>query len=166
YLSFYSHHMRQPEIADYLTRVVQPQLESVNGVAQAAILGSPFAMRIWLAPNRLVAYHLTPTQVVDAIAANNYIAAVGRTKSRHVAINVNAQTGLHTVRQFKRLIVLQSGHQLVRLGELGRVELGDENDNGRFIFDGRRAVAIAIDTAPDRQPAHGGDGYSQADFPR
>lgn len=152
YLSFYSHHMTQPEIADYLTRVVQPQLESVNGIAQASILGSPFAMRIWLDPNRLAAYHLTPAQVVDAIAANNYIAAVGRTKSRHIAINVNAETGLHTVRQFERLVVLQSGHELVRLGELGRVQLSAENDNGRFIFDGRRAVAIAINTAPNANP--------------
>ncbi len=152
YLSFYSHHMTQPEIADYLMRVVQPELESVNGVAAASILGSPFAMRIWLDPDRLAAYHLTPLQVVDAIAANNYIAAVGRTKSRHIAINVNAETGLHTVRQFRRLVVFQSGHELVRLGELGQVQLSAENDNGRFIFDGRRAVAIAINTAPNANP--------------
>lgn len=152
YISFYSHHMSQPEIADYLTRVVQPQLESVNGVAEASILGSPFAMRIWLDPNRLAAYHLSPSQVVAAITANNYIAAVGRTKSRHIAIDVNAATGLHTVRAFKRLVVFQSGHELVRLGELGRVTLSAENDNGRFLFDGRPAVALAIDTAPNANP--------------
>ncbi len=152
YLSFYSHEMTQPAIADYLTRVVDPQLESVNGVASASILGSPFAMRIWLNPDRLMAYHLTPAQVVAAIASNNFIAAVGRTKSRDIAINVNAATGLHSVRQFKRLVVFQSGHALVRLGQLGRVELGAENDNGQFIFDGREAVAIAINTAPNANP--------------
>ena len=152
YLSFYSHEMSIPAIADYLTRVVEPELESVNGVASAQIMGYPFAMRIWLNPYRLAAYHLTPAAVVQAIVNNNYIAAVGRTKSHHIAININAETGLHSARAFRRLVVAHQGHALIRLGDLGRVALGAENYNGRFLFDGRSAVAIAINTAPNANP--------------
>ncbi len=81
YLSFSSDILQQNEITDYLVRVVQPRLSALEGVQRAEILGArTFAMRVWLKPDKLAALNVSPVQVRQALAANNYLAAVGRTK--------------------------------------------------------------------------------------
>ena len=152
YLSFYSKTFSRPAIADYLTRVVVPKLQSVSGVAQADILGSAFAMRIWLDPKKLAAYGITPQQVAQAIRNNNYIAAVGQTESPYVAINVNARTDLHSAEEFRNLVVATHGNSLIRLGQLGEVNLGAERYGTEFYFHGKPAVAISINTTPTAYP--------------
>ncbi len=158
YISFYSKTFSRPAIADYLTRVVVPKLQSVPGVAQANILGSAFAMRIWLDPRKLAAYGITPQQVTQAIQNNNFIAAVGQTKGPYVAINVNARTDLHTAREFRNLVVATHNDSLIRLGQLGKVDLGAASYGTEFFFGGKPAVAIAIDTTPTANPLSVADG--------
>ncbi|MGD8449145.1 MAG: efflux RND transporter permease subunit, partial [Desulfobacterales bacterium] len=76
YLSFTSDVLMQNEITDYLVRVVQPRLSAVEGVQRAQILGGrTFAMRIWLKPDRMAAFNISPVQVRRALTANNYLAA-------------------------------------------------------------------------------------------
>ena len=73
YLSFNSKVMTASQITDYLTRVVQPRLQTINGVANAQILGGQtFAMRIWLNPDKMAALGVTPLDVRNALAANNF----------------------------------------------------------------------------------------------
>lgn len=158
YLSFYSNILKGPQIADYLSRVVVPKLQSVPGVAGADILGSAFAMRVWLDPRKLAAHHITPEQVATAIQNNNYIAAVGQTKGPYVSINVNARTDLHTAAQFNNMVVARDGDSLIRIRNLGHVELGAENYDTQFFFDGRPAVAIAVTPAPTANPLSVADG--------
>ena len=79
YLSFTSDMLQQNEITDYLVRVVQPRLSALEGVQRADILGArTFAMRIWLKPERMAALNISPVQVRQALAANNFLAAVGQ----------------------------------------------------------------------------------------
>ena len=95
YLSFTSDVLKQNEITDYLVRIVQPRLSAVEGVQRADILGArTFAMRIWLKPERMAAFNISPVQVRQALAANNYLAAVGRTKGSLVQVNLTANTDL------------------------------------------------------------------------
>ena len=80
YLMFSSDVLDSNQITDYLYRVVQPKLNAVSGVQSAQIVGGRiFAMRIWLKPDRLAAYGLSPTQVWQALATNNFLSAVGST---------------------------------------------------------------------------------------
>ena len=73
YLSFNSKVMTASQITDYLTRVVQPRLQTIDGVANAQILGGQtFAMRIWLNPDKMAALGVTPLDVRNALAANNF----------------------------------------------------------------------------------------------
>ncbi len=75
YLSFTSDILRQNQITDYLFRVVQPRLSAIAGVQRADILGGrTFAMRIWLKPDRMAAFNISPVQVRQALAANNCLA--------------------------------------------------------------------------------------------
>jgi multidrug efflux pump len=93
YLSFYSEDLDQNQITDYLTRVVQPRLSSIPGVQRADILGGRvFAMRIWLKPDKLASLNLPPAEVHAALQANNYLAAVGKTKGSMIAVNLVANT--------------------------------------------------------------------------
>ncbi len=83
YLSFSSDILKQNEITDYLVRVVQPRLSAIAGVQRADILGArTFAMRIWLKPDLMAALNVSPAQVRQALAANNFLAALGHEQGR------------------------------------------------------------------------------------
>ena len=150
YMSFNSKTRPANKITDYLVRVVQPKLESVAGVRNAAILGGRnFAMRIWLDPARMYALGITPIDVQQALVANNYQAAVGKTKGDAISINLNAATDLHTEGEFRELVVTERDGTIVRLRDIATVVLGAENYDTSVAFQGEYATFIAIDTLPN-----------------
>jgi len=150
YLSFTSDVLKQNEITDYLVRTVQPQLSALEGVQRADILGArTFAMRIWLKPDRMAAYNISPVQVRQALAANNFLAAVGQTKGSLVQVNLIANTDLRSVDEFKRLAVRQEGGAIVRLKDIADVELGAENYDAQVRFSGQTAVFMGIWALPN-----------------
>src|SRR4029077_1229429 len=106
YLGFSSADLDPNQITDYLTRVVQPKLSAISGVQRADILGArTFAMRIWLKPELMAAWNISPTAVRDALAANNYLAAVGATKGSMITVNLVANTDLRSPDEFKNLVI-------------------------------------------------------------
>jgi multidrug efflux pump len=150
YLSFASDILSQAEITDYLTRVVQPRLAAVAGVQRADILGArTFAMRIWLKPDRMAALNISPLQVRQALAANNYLAAVGSTKGALVQVNLTANTDLHSVGEFKRLVIRQQNDTTVRLEDIADVVLGAEDYDTEVRYTGQTAVFMGIFPLPN-----------------
>ncbi len=149
YLSFSSEQLDSNQITDYLTRVVQPKLSAISGVQSAQVLGAHvFAMRIWLKPDRLAAYGISPSQVSQALAANNALAAVGATKGSLISINLNAATDLHTADEFRQLVVKQAKGAIIRLGDVADVELGSESYDTEVRFNGQSATFIGINILP------------------
>ncbi len=145
YLSFSSKVLQQNEITDYLVRVVQPRLSAVEGVQRADILGGrTFAMRIWLKPDRMAALNVSPAQLRQALAANNYLAAVGQTRGSLVQVNLTANTDLRSVDEFKQLVVRESGGAIVRLRDVADVVLGAEDYDAAVNFTGETAVFVGI----------------------
>ena len=137
YLSFGSDILSQSQITDYLVRAVQPRLSAVAGVQRADILGArTFAMRIWLKPDRLAAYNISPSEVRTALMANNFLSAIGQTKGSLIQVNLTANTDLRYVQDFKNLVVRQSGDQLVRLSDVADVVLGAEDYDSEVRFSG------------------------------
>ena len=150
YLGFSSKTLPSNKITDYLTRVVQPQLSAVEGVQSAEIIGArTFALRAWLDPVKMAAHGVTATDVNQALAANNFLSAIGTTKGQMVSVNLTAATDLHTVDEFKNLVVKADGADIVRLRDVADVTLGAESYNTDFSFDGQPTVAIGIKAAPD-----------------
>lgn len=150
YLSFTSDILLQNEITDYLVRVVQPRLSALEGVQRADILGGrTFAMRIWLDPDRMAALNISPAQVRQALASNNYLAALGRTKGALIQVNLTADTNLHTVEEFKRLVLRRQGGAIVRLEDVGQVVLGAEDYDAEVRFSGKTAVFMGIWPLPN-----------------
>ena len=150
YLSFSSTILSQAEITDYLTRVVQPRLAAVQGVQRAQILGArTFAMRVWLDPERMAAFNISPSEVRQAIASNNYLAAIGSTNGALVRVNLTANTDLHSVDEFKRLVVRQRDDAIVRLEDIAKVELGAEDYETEVRYSGQTAVFMGIYPLPN-----------------
>src|SRR3990170_2160934 len=150
YLSFSSDILQQNEITDYLVRIVQPRLSAIPGVQRADVLGArTFAMRIWIKPDRMAAQGISPAQVRQALAANNFLGAIGRTKGAYIQVNLTADTNLRTVDEFKRLVVRQRNGTIVRLGDIADVVLGAEDYDAEVRFSGQTAVFMGIWPLPN-----------------
>ena len=149
YIGFSSEHLDQNQITDYLTRVVQPKLSAISGVQRADILGGrTFAMRIWLKPDRMAALGIAPSDVRDALAKNNYLSALGRTKGSMVSVNLVANTDLKTPEEFRQLVVKTENGAVLRLGEIADVVLGAENYEEDVRFGGQTATFMGIWVLP------------------
>jgi multidrug efflux pump len=149
YLGFSSDELDQNQITDYLTRVVQPKLSAISGVQRADILGDrTFAMRIWLKPDRMAAVGLSPSDLRQALARNNYLSALGKTKGSMVSVNLIANTDLRTPEDFRQLVVKEDKGVVVRLGEVADVVLGAENYEQDVRFDGQTATFMGVWVLP------------------
>ena len=149
YLGFSSKDLDQNQITDYLTRVVQPRLSAISGVQRADILGGrTFAMRIWLRPDRMAAHDLAPSDVWSALAQNNYLSALGRTKGSMVSVNLVANTDLKTADDFRQLVVKQANGDIVRLGDIADVVLGAEDYDEDVRFNGQTATFMGVWVLP------------------
>jgi multidrug efflux pump len=149
YLGFSADNLDQNQITDYLNRVVQPRLSAISGVQRADILGDrTFAMRIWLKPDKMAALGISPSQVRDALAKNNYLSALGKTKGSMVSVNLVANTDLSTPEEFRQLVVKESKGSVVHLGEIADVVLGAENYDSDVRFNGQTATFMGIWVLP------------------
>src|SRR5215467_12061244 len=149
YLGFSSADLDQNQITDYLMRVVQPKLSAISGVQRADILGDrTFAMRIWLKPEKMAALGISPSQVHDALANNNYLSALGKTKGTMVSVNLVANTDLRTAEEFRQLVVKQDKGTVVRLGEIADVALGAETYDEDVRFNGESATFMGVWVLP------------------
>ncbi|HAU9836974.1 TPA: MMPL family transporter [Legionella pneumophila] len=153
YISLDSKDMTPQQITDYATRVVQPQLQTVDGVAKADILGGQtYSMRIFMNPIKMAALNVTPADVSAVLASNNFLTAAGSTKSEYVAINVTAKTDLNNVEEFERLIVKSDKGSIIRLRDIAKVELGSQNYDSSVTFNSKKAVFISITPTPTANP--------------
>ncbi len=153
YMSFNSKDLTPAQITDYLTRVVQPALQTIEGVGNADILGGQtFAMRIWLDPNRMAAQGITPSDVRNALAANNFTTAAGQIKSDYTQTSINALTSLDSAQAFAQLVIATRGDTLIRLGNIADVELGPQSVDSSSVFDGLKAVFVGIYATPTANP--------------
>ncbi len=155
YMAFYSKTLTQQQVNDYVLRVAQPKIQGVAGVGQAQIVpagtgpsGNSFVLRAWLDPNRLAALGLSPADVTGALAANNFISTVGRTKSPEIARTISAGTSLNDAQEFRDLVIKSSGGTLIHLGDVAKVELGAQNYNQAVFYDGTPAVFIGAFPTP------------------
>src|SRR5579863_8481796 len=153
YIGFASAELSSAAISDYLTRVVQPLLSTVDGIASADILGGQtFAMRLWLDPARMAARGISAADVAAAIRANNYQSAPGQAKGFFTVTNIDAHTGLVDIEQFKRMVVKSAGGALVRMEDIARVDLAAQSWTSSVMMNGQHAVFIGVQATPTGNP--------------
>ncbi|MGG2399790.1 multidrug efflux RND transporter permease subunit [Pseudomonas sp. SH1-B] len=153
YVSFYSDELSNPQITDYLSRVIQPKLATLPGMAEAQILGNQvFAMRLWLDPVRMAAYGVTAGDLNSAVRKYNFLSAAGEVKGQYVVTSINASTDLKSVDAFGAIPVKTVGDTRVLVRDIARVEMGAANYDSISSFDGIPSVYIAIKGTPSANP--------------
>lgn len=144
------------DISDYLASNFLDPISRVPGVGNVQVFGSPYAMRIWLDPYKLVSYNLTPTDVRNAVREQNTQVSAGEigaqpaTSEQQLNATVTAQSRLQTPEQFRAIILKgSSGGAVVRLEDVARVEIGADSYMVSSRLNGRPAAGMLVRLAPD-----------------
>jgi hydrophobe/amphiphile efflux-1 (HAE1) family protein len=146
--------MSGSDLSDYVAANVQDAISRVKGVGDTTLFGSQYAMRIWLDPNKLNSFGLTPLDVKNAIQAQNVQVSSGQlgglpaAEDQQINATITAQTRLRTAEQFKNIVLrtLTDGAQ-VKLRDVARIELGSESYNSVGRYNGKPAAGLAIKLA-------------------
>lgn len=150
YIGFSSEILEPNQITDYLVRVVQPKISSIQGVQKADILGArTFAIRIWLKPEILASASLSVEEVRQALLKNNYLSAIGQAKGSMVVTPLATNTDLRNVEDFQNLIVREDGDQVMKLRDIAEVELGAEAYDDDTLFGGKPAMFLGVWVLPN-----------------
>jgi len=144
WLAFSSDRHDLMEIADVALRLVKDRIQTIPGVAEAQVRGNRYAMRIWLQPDRLAGYELTPLDIEAALRAQNIEVPAGRVEAINREFTVLAETDIREPQQFADIVVKETDTFLVRLGDVARIELGADNSRFRARFNGRNAIPLGI----------------------
>jgi len=143
--------MTRNDIADYTSSVVQDPLSRVPGVGDLQVFGSQYAMRIWLNPDKLNAFKLTPSDVIQAVQAQNAQVSAGQiggapsVAGQQLNATITAQTRLQTADQFKSILlrVNETGSQ-VRLSEVADVQLAGESFEIESFLNGKPTSGMGV----------------------
>ena len=160
-------------ITSYATINVLDELSRVPGVGQALLFGKlNYSMRIWFDTQRLTSLNLSPSDVVNAIQAQNVQAPVGRIGARPVGddqqfqMNVQTQGRLTTPEQFGDIVLRANPDgSVLHVRDVARVEMGAQNDDVVPRINGRPAVGIAHLSHARRQRGADGDARSTRRWP-
>lgn len=146
--------MTQDDIADYINASVKDAISRTSGVGGVQLFGAQYAMRIWLNPTKLMNYHLTPPDIVQALKTQNTQIAAGQlggtpaVNNQQLNASVIAQTRLSSPEEFANILlkVNPDGSQ-VRLKDVAKVELGGESYNAIARHNGQPASGLGINLA-------------------
>ncbi|WP_394153948.1 multidrug efflux RND transporter permease subunit [Vibrio maritimus] len=153
YIGFTSDELASSQITDYLERVINPQLFTVNGVSKVDMYGGmKYALRVWLDPLKMAALKMTASDVMNVLNANNYQSATGQATGEFVLYNGSADTQVSNTEELKNLVVSSSDGQVIRLGDIAKVTLEKSHDVYRASANGQEAVVAAINAAPSANP--------------
>ncbi|MBI3936578.1 MAG: efflux RND transporter permease subunit [Betaproteobacteria bacterium] len=145
WLAFFSDRHNALEITDYVDRYVTDVLKALPGVSNVIIGGERrYAMRIWLDRDRLAAFGLTPLDVENALRRQNIEVPSGRIESKQREFTVLTATDLRTPEEFNNMIVTEARGYPVRLKDVGRAELGAQDERNVVRVNGSPAVGLGV----------------------
>ncbi len=153
YMAFLSEQMSIQQIYDYVSRNIQPELATIEGVGQAQVLsGRDFAMRVWLDPARMAAFGVTAKDVTDAIREQNYLSAAGTTRGELVRASVDAETDMQRPEDFAAIVVRQDGERRVTLQDVAELELASADYDSATFSSGQDTIFLSVTPAPGANP--------------
>lgn len=137
------------ELSDYAENVLQQQFQTINDVAAVNILGQKRpSMRIWMKPDRLNAYSLSFTDVERALVGENVELPAGKIYGNNTELTIRTLGRLRTEQEFRDVVVRQDAQGLIRLSDVASVEIGPQNLEQAWKFNGSYALGLAIIPQP------------------
>ena len=144
YLDVVYEGISRAEATDYLSRRVTSILAAIPGVQRVGLPGGRLpAMRVWLKPDQMEAFNLSATEIEAALRSNNVIATMGRTENSSQRIDLLANTALQSVDDFRRLVIREKNGVQVRLGDIARISLGEEEGTTDARINQRQTIFIS-----------------------
>lgn len=144
YLSFSSDSMPSMAIGAYLTQVVMPQLENLDGVSDVGILTPDLAMRLWLDPKKMAAQNITASEIGQAVKNNHVQGALGRLNAPDQLLDLQGNTDLQTAEQFNVIPIKTVNNQIIRLQDVGNAILGADNYEVSNFVNGKKTSMLSI----------------------
>ncbi|ESW60510.1 MAG: acriflavine resistance protein B, partial [Rhodobacter sp. CACIA14H1] len=153
YLAMQNPNMTSEQVTEYIERVIRPRMSTIPGVAEIQVLGGQtYAMRVWIDPVRLAGRGVTAAEVLTAINGSNFLAAPGRTQGELTSYSITMETTLRTPEAFAALPLKGEGADVVRLGDVARVELAAESTDTIVNFNGEPGTFIGVFPTPGANP--------------
>ncbi|MEN9316883.1 MAG: hypothetical protein RIS35_3276, partial [Pseudomonadota bacterium] len=145
WLAFSSQTRSPLEVSDIANRFVKPRLQTLPGAADVRTFGErKYSMRIWLDPDRLAGFKLTPVDVEDALRRQNLELPSGRIESRQREFTVVSQTDLQRTQEFEDVVVRVVNGYPVRVKDIARVEVAALDERTSVRFNGRNAISLGL----------------------
>lgn len=151
-IAFTSNKMSRVQLAEYLRRVSEPELEVVNGVGQASVLGPQYALKINLDPTLLSAYSLTATDVLSALKQENILAQIGDLEGKSSNYDLDMNSYFNNSDAFNQLLLKQTDNQTVHLSDVGNAKFESENNHINAFYNGHKAVMVFVKLIPGANP--------------
>lgn len=146
--------MDNADIADYVATNLKDAISRISGVGEVSLFGSQYGMRIWLDPHKLQSYKLMPSDVINALNAQNAQVSAGQlggtpsVPGQQMNLAISVQERLQTPEQFSNVILRTNPDgSLIRVKDVARVELGSENYSTLSRYNGKPATGIAVKLA-------------------
>ncbi|MBA4822157.1 efflux RND transporter permease subunit [Pantoea ananatis] len=142
------------DVADYMVSNMEDTLARVTGVGNVQVFSAEYAMRIWLDPSKLASYSLMPSDVTTALESQNTQVSSGQlgaqpsSNTQQLVATVRSRSRLQTPEQFRNIVLKsQADGSVVRLSDVARVEMGDEDYSANVMANGHPASGMAIQLA-------------------
>ncbi|MBE0366414.1 efflux RND transporter permease subunit [Pseudoalteromonas aurantia] len=151
-LAFYSAQMHSAQTSEYLTRIIKPKLESIDGVSWARVLGDRYTARIWFKPKLLLAHNMSVTDVLDALHQHNIQPTAGSLKNSNIHFNIDVNTAATSIDELANIQLSDTKQGVVRLSDVAKVELGSADSNRRSIYKGVNSTVVSVKFDPRHNP--------------
>jgi multidrug efflux pump len=141
------------QLSELADKVFKERLQTIRGVSEVRIFGEKrYAMRMWMDPQRLAAYQVTPLDVRTALATENIELPAGRIEGDDMELTVRTLSRLETPEEFNNLIIREQDGRIVRFRDVGVAELGPENE--RSVSKGLQGPRVAVALVPQPGSNH------------
>lgn len=158
YLDVHSKNWSRAQLTNFLQREINPQLTSIKGVQKIGFEGGRYpAMRIWIDPIKMAALKFGADEVLAALQANNVISTIGKTENQYQQINLLSNATLKSVKDFEQLILREADGGLIRLGDVARVEMGEDRGTIDARFNNDVIVYLSVWPLPGANEIEIGD---------
>ena len=137
------------ELSDYADNILVQQLQTIVGVSSVNVFGDKgVAMRLWLQPDKMNAYHVAFNDISTALAAENVEIPPGKIYGNNTDLTIQTRGRLTSEADFRNVIIRIDSSGIIRLGDVARVELGPATPEQSWKYNGVNAVGLAIIPQP------------------
>jgi multidrug efflux pump len=137
------------DVDDYAENVLVERLQTIPGVSSIQIWGQKkYSMRLWMEPDKLAAYGLTPLDVQQALNRENLESPSGKVVGKSNELVVQTKGRMNTIEDFENMVLKSQGTQLVKFSNVGRVELAPENLETNLKIGGVNMIGLGLVPQP------------------